>query len=185
MHVLLVEDGSVMAQAARLLLESEGCVCDRVELREDGREIGRLPDCDLIVLDLMLRDIDGNEVGRRLRAANIHTPLLILSGSFAPHHKLIRPFSGAGGRPLKTYDKAALAARIQAIVRHVRRDSVSIIGSGEHLADAADAHAHTGKAASRAPHFTGREFGFLEYGVLLTLAVGGIILAADILAPAV
>ncbi|MEE8274232.1 MAG: response regulator, partial [Alphaproteobacteria bacterium] len=68
MRVLLIEDDTAMAKSIELMLTSEGFVCDSTDLGEDGLEIGKLYDYDIIVLDLMLPDIDGYEVLRRLRA---------------------------------------------------------------------------------------------------------------------
>ena len=81
MRVLLVEDDTATAKSIEMMLRSEGYVCDSTDLGEDGLEIGKLYDYDIIILDLMLPDIDGYEVLRRLRGANIKTPILILSGS--------------------------------------------------------------------------------------------------------
>ena len=69
MRVLLVEDDNATAQGIEMMLRSEGYVCDATDMGEDGLEIGKLYDYDIIVLDLMLPDIDGYEVLRRLRAA--------------------------------------------------------------------------------------------------------------------
>ena len=80
MRVLLVEDDPSTAKAIELSLASEGIVCDTTELGEEGLEVGKLYDYDIIILDLMLPDIDGYEVLRRFRAAKINTPILILSG---------------------------------------------------------------------------------------------------------
>ena len=80
MRVLLVEDDSATAQSIEMMLRSESYVCDTTDMGEDGLEIGKLYDYDIIVLDLMLPDIDGYEVLRRLRAARVQTPILILSG---------------------------------------------------------------------------------------------------------
>src|SRR3954449_1010718 len=80
MRVLLVEDDSATAASIELMLRSEGFICDTTDLGEDGLEIGKLYDYDIIILDLMLPDIDGYEVLRRLRQARVKTPILILSG---------------------------------------------------------------------------------------------------------
>src|SRR4029079_4181451 len=88
MRVLLVEDDSNTAQSIALLLKSEGFICDTTDLGEDGLEIGKLYDYDIILLDLMLPDIDGYEVLRRLRAARVNTPILILSGLNEMDNKL-------------------------------------------------------------------------------------------------
>ena len=69
MRVLLVEDDSATAASIEMMLRAEGFICDTTDLGEDGLEIGKLYDYDIIILDLMLPDIDGYEVLRRLRAA--------------------------------------------------------------------------------------------------------------------
>ena len=59
MRVLLVEDDSASSRSIEMMLKSEGYVCDSTGLGEDGLEIGKLYDYDLIILDLMLPDLDG------------------------------------------------------------------------------------------------------------------------------
>ena len=66
MRVLLVEDDANTAQSIELILKSEGYIVDTTDLGEDGLEIGKLYDYDIIILDLMLPDIDGYEVLREL-----------------------------------------------------------------------------------------------------------------------
>ncbi|MCC6470717.1 MAG: response regulator, partial [Alphaproteobacteria bacterium] len=62
MRILLVEDDSSTAKSIEMMLKSEGYVVDLADMGEDGLEIGKLYDYDIIVLDLMLPDIDGYEV---------------------------------------------------------------------------------------------------------------------------
>jgi len=88
MRVLLIEDDSATAASIEMMLRSEGFICDTTDLGEDGLEIGKLYDYDIIVLDLMLPDLDGYEVLRRLRAARVRTPILILSGLAELDHKI-------------------------------------------------------------------------------------------------
>ena len=73
MRVLLIEDDTSAAKSIELMLRSEGYVCDSTDLGEDGLDIGKIYDYDPIVLDLMLPDIDGLEVLRRLRMAKVQT----------------------------------------------------------------------------------------------------------------
>src|SRR3977135_2865999 len=80
MRVLLVEDDATTAASIKMMLAKENFICDTTDLGEDGLEIGELYDYDIILLDLVLPDIDGYEVLRRLRAARVDTPILILSG---------------------------------------------------------------------------------------------------------
>ena len=76
MRVLLVEDDTTTSKSITMMLASEGFVCDATDLGEDGLEIGRLYDYDIIILELMLPDIDGCEVLRRLRAARVDLVLI-------------------------------------------------------------------------------------------------------------
>ena len=80
MRILLIEDDNSTAKSITMMLRSESYVCDATDLGEDGLEIGKLYEYDLILLDLGLPDIDGYEVLRRLRASQVRTPILIISG---------------------------------------------------------------------------------------------------------
>ena len=58
MRVLLVEDDTNTAKSIELMLKAEGYIVDSTNLGEDGLEIGKLYDYDIILLDLLLPDID-------------------------------------------------------------------------------------------------------------------------------
>ena len=85
MRLLLVEDDPSTAKAIELSLASEGIICDTTELGEEGLEIGKLYDYDIIILDLMLPGLSGAEVAQaiRVRLANNAPVLIALSGSLA------------------------------------------------------------------------------------------------------
>ena len=166
MRVLLVEDDPATAQSLQLMLENEGMVVDSTDLGEDGLEIGKLYDYDIILLDLMLPDIDGIEVLRRLRDARVDTPVLILSGLTEADNKVKGLGSGADDYLTKPFDKAELLARIQAIVRRSKGHSQSIISTGRM---AVNLDAHTVEVDGTPIHLTGKEYGILE---LLSLRKG-------------
>ena len=130
MRVLLVEDDNATADSIELMLKSEGMVVDTTDLGEDGLEIGKLYDYDIILLDLMLPDIDGYEVLRRLRDARVETPVLILSGLTETEDKVKGLGFGADDYLTKPFDKVELLARIQAIVRRSRGHAQSMIATG-------------------------------------------------------
>ncbi len=166
MRVLLVEDDPTTAQSIQMMLESEGMVVDATDLGEDGLEIGKLYDYDIIILDLMLPDIDGMEVLRRLRDARVETPVLILSGLTEPDTKVKGLGTGADDYLTKPFNKAELMARIQAIVRRSKGHSQSIIQTGRM---SINLDARTVDIDGQPIHLTGKEYGILE---LLSLRKG-------------
>ncbi len=166
MRILLVEDDPTTAQSIELMLKSSGMVVDSTGLGEDGLEISRLYDYDLIVLDIMLPDIDGYEFLRRLRSSRTETPVLILSGLGEAEQKVKGLGVGADDYLTKPFDKDELVARIQAIVRRSKGHAQSIIKTGK-LAINLDAR--TVEVESKPLHLTSKEYGILE---LLSLRKG-------------
>ncbi|MGY9003260.1 MAG: response regulator transcription factor CtrA, partial [Rhodospirillales bacterium] len=166
MRILLVEDDPTTAQSIEMMLKSEGMVVDTTDLGEDGLEIGKLYDYDLIVLDLMLPDMDGLEVLRRLRDSRVETPVLILSGLTEPDKKVKGLGIGADDYLTKPFDKAELLARIQAIIRRSQGHAQSIIRTGKL---AVNLDAHSVEVEGQPVHLTGKEYGILE---LLSLRKG-------------
>src|SRR6202045_3548282 len=166
MRVLLVEDDSATAASIELMLRSEGFICDTTDLGEDGLEIGKLYDYDIIILDLMLPDIDGYEVLRRLRAARVRTPILILSGLGELDHKIKGLGFGADDFLTKPFDRRELIARIQAIVRRAKGHSESVIRTGKLLVNL---DSRVVEVEGQPLHLTGKEYGILE---LLSLRKG-------------
>src|ERR1700749_767531 len=130
MRVLLIEDDTSTSKTLEALLRSEGFVVDMTDMGEDGLEIGKLYEYDIIILDLMLPDLDGYEVLKRLRAAKVETPILILSGLSELDSKLKGLGFGADDYLTKPFDKRELMARLQAIVRRSKGHSQSIIKTG-------------------------------------------------------
>lgn len=166
MRILLVEDDPATAQSITLMLKSADMVVDATDLGEDGLEIGKLYDYDLIILDLMLPDMDGLEVLRRLRNARVHTPVLILSGLAESEMKVKGLGIGADDYLTKPFVKDELLARIQAIVRRSKGHSASVIRTGRL---AVNLDAHTVEVNGKPVHLTGKEYGILE---LLSLRKG-------------
>ncbi len=166
MRVLLVEDDSSVAKSIELMLNTEGFIVDSTDLGEDGLEIGKLYDYDIIILDLMLPDIDGYEVLRRLRAARVTTPILILSGLTEMDNKIKGLGFGADDYLTKPFDKRELIARIQAIVRRSKGHSDSVIRTGRLTVNL---DTRTVEVDTQPLHLTGKEYGILE---LLSLRKG-------------
>ncbi|HAX91695.1 MAG TPA: DNA-binding response regulator, partial [Rhodospirillaceae bacterium] len=166
MRVLLVEDDTSVAKSIELMLQAEGFIVDTTDLGEDGLEIGKLYDYDIIILDLMLPDIDGYEVLRRLRAARVTTPILILSGLSELDHKIKGLGFGADDYLTKPFDRRELVARIHAIIRRSKGHSDSVIRTGKLMVNL---DARTVEVNGSPLHLTGKEYGILE---LLSLRKG-------------
>jgi two-component system cell cycle response regulator CtrA len=166
MRALLVEDDTATAKSIALMLKSEGIICDTTDLGEDGLEIGKLYDYDIIILDLMLPDIDGYEVLRRFRAARVKTPILILSGLDELDSKIKGLGFGADDYLTKPFDKRELMARIHAIVRRAKGHSHSLIKTGRLTVNL---DTGTVEADGQPLHLTGKEYAILE---LLSLRKG-------------
>src|SRR6202012_6155226 len=114
-----------------LMLQAEGFICDTTDLGEDGLEIGKIYDYDIIILDLMLPDIDGAVVLRRLRSARVSNPILILSGLSELDNKIKGLGFGADDYPTNPFDRRELVARIHAIIRRSKGHSDSVIRTGK------------------------------------------------------
>ncbi|MGB0683060.1 MAG: response regulator transcription factor CtrA [Magnetovibrionaceae bacterium] len=166
MRVLLIEDDPATRQSVEMMLKSENMVVDTTDLGEDGLEIGKLYDYDIIILDLMLPDIDGMEVLRRLRDSRIQTPVLILSGLTEADNKVKGLGHGADDYITKPFNKAELLARIQAIVRRSQGHAQSVIRTGKLTVNL---DARTVEVEGSSVHLTGKEYGILE---LLSLRKG-------------
>ncbi|MBL6928252.1 MAG: response regulator transcription factor [Rhodospirillales bacterium] len=166
MRILLVEDDAATAKSITLMLRSADMVVDATDLGEDGLEIGKLYDYDLIILDLMLPDMDGLDVLRRLRNSKVETPVLILSGLTESEMKVKGLGSGADDYLTKPFVKEELMARIQAIVRRSKGHAASIIHTGKM---SVNLDSHTVEVDGKSVHLTGKEYGILE---LLSLRKG-------------
>ena len=166
MRVLLVEDDPTTSQNIEMMLSSAGMVLDTTDLGEDGLEIGKLYDYDIIILDLMLPDMDGYEVLRRLRASKVETPVLILSGLPDAEQKVKGLGTGADDYLTKPFNKDELIARIHAIVRRSKGHADSIIQTGKM---AVNLDGRTVEINEKPVHLTGKEYGIME---LLSLRKG-------------
>ena len=131
MRVLLIEDDSATAQSIELMLKSEGFNVYTTDLGEEGIDLGKVYDYDIILLDLNLPDMSGFEVLRSLRVSKVKTPILILSGLPHIEDKVRGLGFGADDYVTKPFHKDELVARIHAIVRRSRGHAQSVIQTGD------------------------------------------------------
>ncbi|MBA3836792.1 MAG: DNA-binding response regulator, partial [Zymomonas sp.] len=112
MRVLLIEDEPTTAKAIELMLSAEGFNVYTTDLGEEGLDLGKLYDYDIICLDLNLPDMHGYDVLKKLRVARVQTPVLILSGNAEMDSK-VRSFGfGADDYVTKPFHRDELVARI-------------------------------------------------------------------------
>src|SRR3954463_3370552 len=166
MRVLLVEDDATTAASVKMMLVKENFICYMSVMQKTAYEIGKLYDYDIILLDLMLPDIDGYEVLRRLRSSRVNTPILILSGLSELDSKIKGLGFGADDYLTKPFDRRELIARIQAIVRRSKGHSDSVIKTGKLVVNL---DTRTVEVSGSPLHLTGKEYGILE---LLSLRKG-------------
>jgi two-component system cell cycle response regulator CtrA len=166
MRVLLIEDDSATAQSIELMLKSDGFNIYTTDLGEEGVDLGKVYDYDIILLDLSLPDMTGFDVLKSLRVAKINTPILILTGQGDVETKVRGLGFGADDYMTKPFHKDELVARIHAIVSRSKGHSQSVIQTGGLVVNL---DAKTVEVAGQRVHLTGKEYQMLE---LLSLRKG-------------
>ena len=131
MRVLLVEDDPTNAKSFEMMLTHANLNVYTTDLGEEGIDLAKLYDYDLIVLDLGLPDMNGHEVLRQLRVSKFETPILILSGSAEVDAKIKGFGFGADDYMVKPFLREELVARIHAIIRRSKGRSQVVIGTGQ------------------------------------------------------
>jgi len=166
MRILLVEDDPTTARSIELMLMNASYNVYRTDMGEEGIDLAKLYDYDLILLDLDLPDMHGMEVLRQIRMSRIDTPILILTGSDDTESKLRGFGFGADDYMTKPFNRDELVARIQAIIRRSKGHSQSVIRTGEMVVNL---DARSVEVGGRAVNLTGKEYQILE---LLSLRKG-------------
>ncbi len=166
MRILLVEDDPTTSKSIELMLSHANLNVYTTDLGEEGIDLAKLYDYDLILLDLGLPDMNGHEVLRQLRLARVDTPILILSGSDDTDNKIKGFGFGADDYLTKPFHREELVARIHAIIRRSKGHSQSIIRTGK---VEVNLDAKTVSAGGKTVHLTGKEYQMLE---LLSLRKG-------------
>lgn len=166
MRILLVEDDPTTSRSIELMLTHANLNVYCTDLGEDGIDLAKLYDYDLILLDLNLPDMSGHDVLRHLRLARVETPILILSGADDTDSKLKGFGFGADDYMTKPFNREELVARIHAIIRRSKGHSQSMIRTGRVTVNL---DAKTVDVDGKAVHLTGKEYQMLE---LLSLRKG-------------
>ena len=166
MRILLVEDDPTTSRSIELMLTHANLNVYCTDLGEEGIDLAKLYDYDLILLDLNLPDMNGHEVLRQLRLARVETPILILSGADDTDSKIKGFGFGADDYMTKPFHREELVARIHAIIRRSKGHAQSMIRIGK---IDVNLDAKTVTVGENAMHLTGKEYQMLE---LLSLRKG-------------
>lgn len=166
MRVLLIEDDPTTSKSIELMLTHANLNVYTTDLGEEGVDLAKLYDYDLILLDLNLPDMNGHEVLRQVRMARVDTPILILSGADDTENKIKGFGFGADDYLTKPFHREELVARIHAIIRRSKGHAQSVIKTGRINVNL---DAKTVDVDGRTVHLTGKEYQMLE---LLSLRKG-------------
>ena len=159
MRILLIEDDSATAQSIELMLKSESFNLYTTDLGEEGLDLGKIYDYDIILLDLNLPDMSGFEVLRGLRVSKVKTPILILTGLAGIEDKVRGLGFGADDYMTKPFHKDELVARIHAIVRRSKGHAQSLIQIGDLIVNL---DSKTVEVDGARVHLTSKEYQMLE-----------------------
>lgn len=168
MRVLLVEDDPTTSRSIELMLSHANLNVYCTDLGEEGIDLAKLYDYDLILLDLNLPDMNGHEVLRQLRMAKIDTPILILSGSDDTDNKIKSFGFGADDYLTKPFEMSELLARIASLLRRSKLPAFGAVRVNGALADDLRVDAVLPRAwiGATAAELTQREWELL--GLLIT-----------------
>jgi two-component system OmpR family response regulator len=137
-RVLIVEDEAKMADLLRRGLTEQGAVADAVARGEDALWMAGATAYDAIVLDVMLPGIDGFETCRRLRAAGVWTPILMLTARGEVEDRVAGLDGGADDYLVKPFALAELGARLRALARRGPRERPAVLQVGDLRLDPAE-----------------------------------------------
>ena len=117
MKVLIVEDEKLLADSIRSLLTKKGFEVDVAYDGESGLEYAELGIYDLVILDIMMPEMNGYEVSKRIRAKRLGTPILMLTAKSEVEDRITGLNAGADYYLTKPFDTRELLACVNALLR--------------------------------------------------------------------
>lgn len=159
MRVLIIEDDQSVGDILRQATSEAGYAVEVAETGSAGLKLATGPDFDLVVLDLTLPEMDGLDVCRRLREANVHIPVLIITARDTLEDKLAALDGGADDYIVKPFEVAELLARLRALLRRAQPSS-TVLQVDDLILDPARREARRG---GKPIHLSATEYTLLEY----------------------
>lgn len=160
--ILLVEDEENIASFVALYLEKEGFTVEVADSGSEGLELAGAAHPELVILDIMLPDIDGFEVCRRLRHDS-SVPIIMLTARDTSTDKVVGLEMGADDYVTKPFDPRELVARVKSVLRRAAAsggDATSPLAAGGVSLDPGRREVEAGGEAVR---LTAREFELLHF----------------------
>jgi two-component system, OmpR family, response regulator len=158
-RVLIVEDELRMASMIRRGLVNEGLAADLTRSGSEALWLAQAHPYDVVVLDVMLPDVDGFEVCRRLRDAGVWSPVLMLTARDSVDDRVEGLDSGADDYLVKPFAFAELLARLRALARRGDNERPTVLTVGDLRLDPATREVT--RAATSIP-LSAKEFALLE-----------------------
>ncbi len=159
MRVLVVEDEAKMAALIRRGLTADGHVADVAAHGGDALWMAATVPYDVIVLDVMLPGLDGVETCRRLRAAGVWTPILMLTAKRTIADRVAGLDAGADDYLAKPFSFAELLARLRALCRRGAVERPAVLRVGDLCLDPATREVRRGEVPIA---LSPKEFALLE-----------------------
>lgn len=160
MRILVVEDEHRIAQAIKEGLEQESYAVDVAYDGEEGYSSAANDEYDLIILDVMMPQMNGYEVVKKLRADGNHTPILMLTAKDQSRDVVNSLDSGADDYLAKPFSFEVLLARIRALLRRPQDTIGDVLSSGDLTLDVTN---HEVRRAGKEIRLSSKEYAILEY----------------------
>jgi two-component system OmpR family response regulator len=163
-RILVVDDEPSIVDAVATALRYEDYEVEEAYAGREALSALSRTDFDLVVLDWMLPDIEGIEVGRRMRAQGFKTAILFLTAKDATENKVEALRAGGDDYVTKPFSLAEIVARVQAILR---RSAAALPGDTLRFADLVlDEERHEVRRGDALVQLTGTEFALLRFFML-------------------
>ena len=159
MRALLVDDDVSSASLLKMAVQPENMTVERVESGMEALDMVKRYDFDVMILEQDLDDIDGDKLVRKMRAADINLPVMMLSRITDRQAKIDALNAGADDYMTKPFDREELVVRLRGMIRRAKGHAGSIIHIGRL---AVDISAKTVEIDGKPLNATAKEYGILE-----------------------